>query len=959
MRRRRAVPWRTILLLGALLLATGYVVVGYFGVPALVRRGWLPALDERLAGTLQVRAVAFDPFSLALRLKDVELSAPGGERAGRAREVVLGFRPGTLVRRGIHLRELRVDQPEVGIALTDEEPPALVRALRAGSAGHTAAGQFSVDRLYVNDASLDLKMEASGGTFHRRFEQLSFSFSDLRTAEAEGNAVSLSALSASGERFSLTGGMSLDPLASDGRIAVEGLRAQDVARWLGGRWNFELVHGLLDLAFEYRFQTGRDASLVLSAGSVRLRNLVLRPRDRDEPFATLEAATLEGLEIDPSAGRFSVGAVTLTGGRHLLERDPDGRLSLARHFALNPDGVGSAAWPFAVGSVLPALPLSQWTFAVGRLEASGQSVRWTDRSGVVPVALSLEGVRLTVEDWSTRPGARPRFNAAARLEELGGLGVEGEYDPGSGRLDAGLGFDRLPAAALAAHAPGLSPWRIEEGVVSGHLEAAAVFAGTDVSIIQLRGETRFSGLRTTGPRGAALAWDMLLLREISWDRRESGRLRAGEARLLGPELRLPAGSVEVPERWPEMEIDSFEVTDGAVLLDGWLEGGETLSTAFAGTAGDLVLGRGFGGEFSCRFQSQAGGAAAGRGVIRAQGDADAGTARTSARIEDVPLALYSTRLSRVFGRAVANGFMDIEAEMALDATRLSGVGVLTFSGLEFASADAGEAPWDAARALLENADGVWRLEVPVEADRGAAVFPPTALSHAAVRAALEEVVAQPRRALASVFGRAAPPLPVAVAFPAGRDELSAGVLPGLALYARVLEERPLLCLELAPGINPAVDGPVLHATAWEAVYEPAVAEFGSRENAIRKLYAEAFPPPVDERPGFILFRIIGLFGKASPEPAEKSMEEMLEALLDRIAPGPDDFARLAEQRGAAVREAILGGTGLTAARVRALPPADPVPESGEQTGEEVAPVVEIRVAPCPGAGGTAGPTPGP
>ena len=246
-------------------------------------------------------------------------------------------------------------------------------------------------------------------------------------------------------------------------------------------------------------------------------------------------------------------------------------------------------------------------------------------------------------------------------------------------------------------------------------------------------------------------------------------------------------------------------------------------------------------------------------------------------------------------------------------------------------------PLDLAIALLTDSSGKIDISVPVRGNVDAPEFSYGHLVWQAIRTVIGNIVTAPFRALASLFGGSAEKVD-AIAFEAGRAQLSPPEREKLVKVASVLKQRPNLKLVVQGRYDSRYDGAALRRNATYKVLaerqdikpagpddtlQPNV-DNAKTQRAIEALFeeragagsADKFKAEHEKKTGKEVKRVnaaLALIWRGSPD------REFYEAMLARTAelqPLADaELQALANRRGTAIVENLKSSGGLDAARV--------------------------------------------
>jgi hypothetical protein len=189
-------------------------------------------------------------------------------------------------------------------------------------------------------------------------------------------------------------------------------------------------------------------------------------------------------------------------------------------------------------------------------------------------------------------------------------------------------------------------------------------------------------------------------------------------------------------------------------------------------------------------------------------DAPRSLTNISATLRNVPLVELTPYVVKFAGYRVQSGRLSADLRYRVREGRLVGENRLTFEELQLGEKvpreGAAELPLELAVALLADAQGRIRLDIPVSGNLNDPQFDFGGLVAKALGNVLGKIVSAPFRALAAAFGRGGEQLDE-VRFEPGAAELTPPAEEAVAQVAKALAERPRLALTVQGGYDPQRD----------------------------------------------------------------------------------------------------------------------------------------------------------
>jgi uncharacterized protein involved in outer membrane biogenesis len=437
---------------GVLLL---YTLVGFLLVPRIARNQAIHYVQHDLGRQLVIGSLTFNPFSLAVEIRDLALTeADGAPIASFALLRIKFSATASLVHRAWTFAEVRLEQPLIhtlvnrdgSLNLAKLAPPAAPKQ-SAPESGTGSVPALRIGAFTVTRGQLHFEDRSRPAPFTATLSPIEFALTDFRTQPQFENRYRFSAATSAGEQLDWSGQFSVRPLGSSGEFAITALKASTIASYLEDSLPFAMSSGSIDLQGNYRFVAAGQTSLSLSLPRLTVHTLAIAPRGAaGEPWIQLPEVDVADTTIALSERQLSVGQVTLQKPSLQVWREADGSLNLQR--LLQPaapsahaaTGGAAAASPAPAAATAPAATSAagsapSWKITLAKLSIDGASIAAEDRSVKPALQLKIAPLQLTVQNY-TSDGTQP-----ITLDLDTGLGD-------AGRLHAGgtLALSPLSAA---------------------------------------------------------------------------------------------------------------------------------------------------------------------------------------------------------------------------------------------------------------------------------------------------------------------------------------------------------------------------------------------------------------------------------------------------------------------------------------------------------------------------------
>ncbi|MBV8973684.1 MAG: DUF748 domain-containing protein, partial [Sinobacteraceae bacterium] len=286
-----------------LVLVGAYAAAGFLAVPYFVRKTAVDFVRTHYHRTLSIGDVRFNPFTLTLDIRRLELPDADGQTLLSFDHLGVTLQLASLWRLGASFGDILLERPYVrAVIRPDGEmnfadlakgfPP----APPAASQKPAAPPRVFIRRLAVLQAAAVFEDHTRPTPFRAELKPIVFELRDFSTRAATGDSYALEAASPEGERLLWTGTVHLTPFESRGAFEVSGLKASTIARYLGDSLPFELAAG--SLAVKGGYDIGGRAgpmALVLNLQNTTLTGLAVRPRHGTENYIDLARLAIDDM----------------------------------------------------------------------------------------------------------------------------------------------------------------------------------------------------------------------------------------------------------------------------------------------------------------------------------------------------------------------------------------------------------------------------------------------------------------------------------------------------------------------------------------------------------------------------------------------------------------------------------------------------------------------------------------
>jgi hypothetical protein len=787
-------------------------LASWLAVPAIVQSQAQSFVADKTGHRLTMDKPSFNPFILALTLRNVSLQEPDGKSLLAFRELVIDVSATSIVRAAMVFDAIRLD----GLKATVAELPgdrlnwsALLDALNSKDDKPTKATglpRLDIDRLSITSGQLDLADRRSSPERVISVDPINIELENLSTLPNDTGRYEITARTGFAERIEWHGDLTLNPLAVSGQLSMDGIALPKLAGLLKLPPAMGAPEGVASLTARYQVTSADERiDVALDQFTAKLAGLKLRSKEANEPILELDTIEAREGKFDLHERSISVGSVKLSGGGLNLVRQADGRLNLQSLLQSPP------AEPGAIAETKDAAPDAPWHYSVGRIALANFRTGFRDQSVTPAAEILLQSIDVTVDNVSDNLKAAWPVRASLHARDGGDLVAEGKLVAEEPQADFQIKLSDLSLKPAQPYLGASTTLKIADGQLGGEGRLLYNAKGADYqgglalrNLVLTEGEhdNAFLRWKTLSTRKLAVSSSRLAMADLVLDGLDTRLLiDADKSTNLSRLVRKPSGDAaktESPAKPYEVAIDRLRITHGQLeFADNSLA--MPFGTHIHNLHGSLD---GLGTRRDTPGQVELDGEVDDYGLAHADGKIEffkpteyTDLKVTFRNIEMTRLTPYSATFA---GRRIESGKLSLDLEYKINKRQLAGENLVTIDTLTLGerveSRQAKDLPLDLAIAILQDADGRIDLGLPVSGNLDDPEFSYAQVVWKAFINVIGKVVTSPFRALGSLFG--SQDGMDSVVFEAGQAQLAAPERQKLTKIASALGKRPKLALAI-------------------------------------------------------------------------------------------------------------------------------------------------------------------
>ncbi len=554
MKEIRERPRLRKILTGSLIFLVLFTIAGFFAAPPILKSVLTRKLSEKLHREVTIQQIKVNPFVLSVDIKGftVKNRNNSGSFASFG-ELFMNLQMASLWKRGLILKEIRLDRPYLNIIRNEDGTYNFSDLLEKGkpkSEARSKPFRFSLNNIQIVNGSVDF-LDGPKHTRHKARDiviKIPF-ISDLPhyvdtfvqpMFEAEFNNTPISF---KGKTKPFT-----DSLETSLDLNVKDFNVPYYLAYVPFKMNFKLLSGYVDTSVRITYtQYRKKAPTLTLAGEIAVRQVKVAD-EKDNPMVGLPIIKVSVAPSDLIAGNLHLAKVLVQSPEIDLLRDRRGKINLA---SLVPEST--------VGKKEDSKAM---TIDADEMKVAGGRVFFSDSSKTKPFSTTLDNIDLAIAHYSSSPNKKAAVELSLETEAKETLKVAGNFSTSPVASEGTVELRNIPIRKY-------SPYFSEDvlfDVESAHLdlETRYLFSKTGE-----KPEIRLSGMSGT---------------------LDSVRLKKRDEK--GDFLRIPVVSIketEIDLSKKELVVGDFSTQKGLLFIkrfsDGRLNIGNLLPSARVKKAG--------------------------------------------------------------------------------------------------------------------------------------------------------------------------------------------------------------------------------------------------------------------------------------------------------------------------------------------------------------------------------------
>jgi uncharacterized protein DUF748 len=508
-----------------------YTLVGFFLVPYVIKAHLLPSVSEQLKRPVMAKEVEFNPFALALRLTGFEIQEKGGAPLLGFEEFFIDLQAVSVIRRAYVFDTIRFTMPFVSVKvakdghvnLTDLVPPDESAPPVPASDLNKPKGEIpavQIGHFEIAQGIVEFRDESKPTLFSIDIVPIGIVLKNFYTKPGGDNTYAFMAELGKGETLAWEGTISLEPIRSEGKLALSGVKLPTLFQYIQDQFKFDIPSGTIQARGEYRFDAASTPiDLEISNTSLHLADISLVEKGEPAPVITVPTLDIHGIQFDLRQRSVSIARFAVADTTARVWRNPDGSINVQTLFApvKTESAIPQPVSPPAKPASTSAAGEQPWSVALKDIRATNHTVHFEDRSLELPMRAEVTGLSVKTRDVAVPIKGPLPVDVELTLNESGRITVEGQLVVEPFQTDLAIGLKNIAIAPFQPYFEKFARIAVDSGAIDLDGQLHLAVKHPKAPLLTFHGNLGVKALAVADrDQGSPVAsWKQLQLRHIA------------------------------------------------------------------------------------------------------------------------------------------------------------------------------------------------------------------------------------------------------------------------------------------------------------------------------------------------------------------------------------------------------------------------------------------------------------
>jgi len=538
----------------AAILVFLYAIAGFLVAPAIIKSKAPAIIAEQLGRKATVDQVRLNPFVLSLTVRGFELEEPNGEPFAGFEELYVNFQLSTLFRLALTFADVSLIEPHGHVKVLADGKlnfSDLLAKMAQEESPQDPSGELLpviIQRLHIDRGRFVFSDLSLPTPYEETLFPIQLTLNNFSTRKNIGSPYSFTASIGESAVISWEGDVSVNPLRSQGRLAITKVDTVGLWKYIQDYVNFKVNSGKVDFFANYMFAlSGTAPNIELTEGEFELSEFVLVTKENETTILSIPSLSMRGAQVGLANKQVVVAAVTSKGAMVNAWLAPDGKF--VHETVFNLDGLVEKFGKLRASEDEPKADTQPWTINIDKVNLENYAVYFEDRTLKKPKQINLDSIKIDLKNLSNKKDSQAEVKVALKLNQTGIVQVNGLATINPLSADLTLKVAQNPVKPMQPYVDAVAPVELASGTASLEGRVWYQSLGGDGPKIRFEGQAGIENLRTVDRSKSEDLYSLktLAIKGLAFDL-DPNKLRVSEVFLSQPDFKVaiwPDGKINV------------------------------------------------------------------------------------------------------------------------------------------------------------------------------------------------------------------------------------------------------------------------------------------------------------------------------------------------------------------------------------------------------------------------------
>ncbi len=377
------------------------------------------------------------------------------------------------LKRQAHFKTILIREPELNVARNRDGvvnllallPPSAPAAAKPDAQPSAPAPAVDVDSFELKGGKVVFSDDLPGGTFRAVLSPIDLECENISTVEGKSARYKFSMRTDSNETLATSGTFSINSVAAQAHVALEGLFLPKYAPYYADMFRADVADGRISVTGDATAAQQGGAFQTTFRGHASLSKLSVLDRRTSETMLSFDAFNVDGIVASYPPAALSIEQISLAKPVINVTVNKDNSLNLIAALPpKSPAAIPAAAAPTGRTPEKPPMPV----VAVGKVTVTEGRFQFQDRSLEPSFSTGLNAIEASVQGFSMDPRKQEQpaqFAFNAQLDNQSPISISGKLLPNPDHLfvDMRVDFQDVQLSPLTPYSGKFIGYPIDKG----------------------------------------------------------------------------------------------------------------------------------------------------------------------------------------------------------------------------------------------------------------------------------------------------------------------------------------------------------------------------------------------------------------------------------------------------------------------------------------------------------------